>query len=390
MKKYILILTFGLIIISCSQEKKKYIVDPELEPLLISFLEEGEQRGLHFNVKNDGLIMRFANLGGDKIGLCYHVEPLLIEFDSVYWTKIKGKKNEQDLKMSVVYHELGHGLLKRSHENSILPSGDWKTIMCGGEKNGSRNWNVNFYGFRKQYYLDELFNPDTPVPEWALYYPDLSEFKYKTIFEDDFRNNKNKWVIRETPLYKSTIRNREYNLQTKKDKAILSIADLGIDIEKDFLFEADIKMNKTSISTAKIGIVFGEKGSGNTNYFLIDNKKRFYIGNSNYFGWFVECSSDFIKPFAFNTLMVRKVKDMLYFYINGKFVYHNEAYNATGSAFGFQASGRTSLTVEEIRIGIPAQTESVRKFEHIIFEDSLILDKPEYEQLNDSIINDGF
>lgn len=367
----------GLFLGGCHKNKPgKYDIDPEIEPFLNFFLEEAQKRGRTFNLHVDGLIMKFSHLEGGQIGLCHHTVPLLIEFDSIYWKTIQGKKNEYNLKANIVFHELGHGLLKRGHDNSVLPSGDWKTIMCGGEKIDSRNWNVNFYGFREEYYINELFNPETPVPDWALLHPDFKDIKYRTVFEDKFLNNANKWAVKKTPLYKSSIRNKEYQLEALTGKAILSLTKLGIDVKHDFLFEVKLQMKKTENPSAKVGIVFGNNENKNTNYFLIDNKKRFYIGNSQYYGWFAECPSDYIKPLAFNLLSIRKVKNMLYFYINGKFVYQNEITNPEGTSFGFQISGDSFMTVDEVKISMPDNPQKSSYFEQTIYEDSIVEGKP--------------
>lgn len=373
---------------ACNGNKDFYSVAPELQPYLKTFLEEGQKRGHHFDPKKTGLIMKFAHLSGSQIGLCYHREPLLIEIDSAYWQNISGKKNEEELKINLVFHELGHGLLNRTHDNSVLPSGDWKTIMCGGEKVDSRNWNVNFYGFRQKYYIDELFDPRTPVPDWALEQPDFSTLKSKTVFQDDFFDNDNKWVVGDTNLYKSSIYKGEYKFQTKTGRAIMPITNLGIDVRDDFLYEAKIKMIKTDFPEAKFGIVFGTKDNANTNYFLIDNKKGFYIGNSGYFGWFAECISEYIKPMLFNTISVRKIKDRLYFYINGKFVYQNEVVDPEGDYFGFQLSGNSLIAIDQVKICLPLEEKEKTsgKVEHLILEDSIVPGKKERQM---SIVKDS-
>ncbi len=377
MKHFFYIFIFLILLSSC-KNKDFYSIEPEFQPYLNVFLEEGKKRGYEFDFDKSGLIIRFGHLEGSQIGLCHHQTPLLIEIDSTYWQSIKGKKNEKELKANLIFHELGHGVLNRHHDNSVLPSGDWKTIMCGGEKIDSRNWNVNFYSFREKYYIDELFNPQIPVPDWALEHPDFSSIKYKIVFFDDFFNNSNKWATGDKTLYKSFIAKGEYRVQTKTGKAILSISDVGIDINDDFLFEAKLSLIKTEISDAKVGVAFGKKDNSDTNYFLVDNKKKFYIGNSQYYGWFTECVSEYINPMFSNNLAIRKIDKMLYFYINGKFVYQNEIPNPEGSHFGFQLSGKSTIAIDFIKISQPVEEEKTEsKFDQIILEDTIVQGKRE-------------
>jgi hypothetical protein len=65
----------------------------------------------------------------------------------------------------LIFHELGHGLLKRQHDNALLPNtATLKSIMNGL---GSLNLYTKYTPEKRKYYIDELFNENTPVPDWA-------------------------------------------------------------------------------------------------------------------------------------------------------------------------------------------------------------------------------
>src|ERR1035437_9451238 len=83
------------------------------------------------------------------------------------------------MKEDLIFHELGHGLLKRDHLNLTLENGDWKSIMCGGDKVGTRSWNINYKGIRRNYYIDELFDENTPAPDFSsnMFLADSTGFK---------------------------------------------------------------------------------------------------------------------------------------------------------------------------------------------------------------------
>lgn len=75
----------------------------------------------------------------------------------------------------LVFHELGHCLLGRiEHKSDIFPDGSPKSIMfpdnrdlyspCVYAIDDSNNCNKTE---RRKYYIDELFNPNTPKPSWV-------------------------------------------------------------------------------------------------------------------------------------------------------------------------------------------------------------------------------
>ena len=73
----------------------------------------------------------------------------------------------------LIFHELGHCVLGRLHQNDYLPNGDPKSLMiqneldqyaCVYDLSGDNDCNNLF---KREYYLDELFDPTTPTPDWA-------------------------------------------------------------------------------------------------------------------------------------------------------------------------------------------------------------------------------
>ncbi len=76
-------------------------------------------------------------------------------------------------KEALLFHEMGHCFLGRPDNNELLPSGDPKSLMVAGD--------INVYSPcvyqidpepcnnlpRRSYYIDELFDPNTPLPDWG-------------------------------------------------------------------------------------------------------------------------------------------------------------------------------------------------------------------------------
>ncbi len=64
----------------------------------------------------------------------------------------------------LMFHEMGHAILSRNHDNAKLPNGDFKTMMFGGNQFSLYSEDTPE---RRKYYLDELFNSSTPPPSWS-------------------------------------------------------------------------------------------------------------------------------------------------------------------------------------------------------------------------------
>ena len=83
-----------------------------------------------------------------------------------YWIYIDQKRE------ALFFHEFGHCILVRFYSNELLLNGDPKSIMV--EHNVglyttyfNRDSSCQDHSYRRTYYLDELFNEQTPVPQWG-------------------------------------------------------------------------------------------------------------------------------------------------------------------------------------------------------------------------------
>ncbi len=64
-----------------------------------------------------------------------------------------------------MFHELGHMVLDRFHRDDRLPNNSYASLMVS---RGTAGFYVGNAANRRTYYLDELFDEETPVPGWAL------------------------------------------------------------------------------------------------------------------------------------------------------------------------------------------------------------------------------
>ena len=149
-----------------------YRVPPEFQPYVDTFIKEAANRGHSITITN--LIMQYDTTSEDSLcGSCNSVSSnpsiqkiININPNFLCWD------NNVELE-TLIFHELGHCILGRNHTTARLPNGDFKSIMtphnlmlyspCIYPIGGQSCDNY----FKRTYYLDELFNPDTPVPAWG-------------------------------------------------------------------------------------------------------------------------------------------------------------------------------------------------------------------------------
>jgi hypothetical protein len=174
MKKRIL---FFLLIATLSCQKQTleptvYQIDKDLQPYVTSFAEEAKKRGIE--IKYENLIMVFDSSSENLCGKCTKQpsegqRTIKIKKDFLCW---KGVPNQN--KEALVFHELGHCLLGRIHRDDLLPNKADASLMnsnsygpyqpCIYAIGGDESCNKTS---RRSYYIDELFNEKTSIPDWA-------------------------------------------------------------------------------------------------------------------------------------------------------------------------------------------------------------------------------
>ncbi|MEM7658145.1 MAG: hypothetical protein AAF399_18610, partial [Bacteroidota bacterium] len=133
--------------------------DPEIKPYVDRFQKEAQLRGLDFSTELASISYTFEETSFG--GVCYRLENRFIVNRSV-WNDYTDQGKEY-----LVFHELGHCILDRDHENEYLIAGECSSIMKGTEdgKRCRRNLAAEIW---RTYYVDELFDTDTPTPDWYV------------------------------------------------------------------------------------------------------------------------------------------------------------------------------------------------------------------------------
>jgi hypothetical protein len=159
-----------ILLLGCGRENDfVYDVPGEFERYVDRFIQEAKARGKDITidnliVKRDSSLPTLYCAVSNTISQKNDVQKIISINVPYCW------QNDVQLE-ALIFHELGHCVLGRVHDNSLMPKGDPKTMMYPD--------NISVYSpcvyftgscdllYRRPYYIDELFNPLTPVPDWA-------------------------------------------------------------------------------------------------------------------------------------------------------------------------------------------------------------------------------
>ncbi|MBS1575616.1 MAG: hypothetical protein JST09_09970 [Bacteroidetes bacterium] len=170
-------LSLVLFMLGCTKGKNKdfvpgYDVPAEFQPVVSGFIHEAALRGDTLVINN--LIIKYDSSQSNMYcALCNTLssDPGIQKLITVN-PKIKCYENAQEFEV-LFFHELGHCILGRNHDNRLLPNGDPRSIMVEDKRDlyspclypigGSCQDNT----YKRTYYLDELFDENTAIPQWA-------------------------------------------------------------------------------------------------------------------------------------------------------------------------------------------------------------------------------
>lgn len=175
------------------------------------------------------------------------------------------------------------------------------------------------------------------------------------VFYDEFDDNRNRWDLGSMYL-EERIQEGEYYCASLTSFTYVKHRPVTMNQTGNYEIEIRIRFVKGD-DRSVTGLTFGRDVRGNEFGFFFNPtnpRNRFkvskFTGNRpfdfqrwQYFG------SRYSKH-AYNTLMVRKVSDKWYFFINQEKVYEMEAQELFGNSFGFTVGGNTAVEVDNIRV----------------------------------------
>lgn len=148
-----LILLTAILATSCysGMDDDYTYVDPLIRPYFDDFVQQAASRGIEIDTFGAKVAFGPMNKEGRQAYTSHRYRQVIIDSSSYKW------KNYPE---SIVFHELGHLFLRREHDNnrvnynptSIMDSNEIPEYELGRPE-------------LRDYYLDELFNPGTPLPD---------------------------------------------------------------------------------------------------------------------------------------------------------------------------------------------------------------------------------
>ena len=152
-----------ILLLSCQEDAVAPVKEPNpLERYLRDFLAEANKRNIKIDASRLTIKLADSTLYWRGKVVCALGGRNFRPF--VFITDRYGCWQSRDTyyKKELLFHEFGHAFLGRPHDNVQLPNGSKKSIM-NESATGSSFWNED----RLKYYIDELFDPSTPIPDWA-------------------------------------------------------------------------------------------------------------------------------------------------------------------------------------------------------------------------------
>ncbi len=291
MKKQTFYFLFVFLFFSCKKDKFESIISTELSAYIDDFIAEGEKRGVTLSKERleafliaELSLEREDNVCGLGWSNYNNQESQRIEIlnNEFCWENRTDGERE-----NLIFHELGHALLTRDHLNTTFPNGISKSIMCSGTDGFCSNFNVYYDNeVLKGYYLDELFDVNTPEPAFTQ----RTNF-VRRVFEDHFEEGIIDWEefiegdpnIFEVSLdsTENEIRKGAYALKIKVKQSVIDEGNLifvkrfelgAIKECSSLIFKADIRTEGELDGTLSQALSLRERLSDNT-------LNRFYLNS---------------------------------------------------------------------------------------------------------------
>ncbi len=297
MKERIIVFLLILIVVSSCRKEKTQTIPDEFVSFVDGFFEEAFNRNVDLNLSDFNLEIKLEDIQ-DHAGTC-NTRNSVIRIDEETWLNIDDQQKEW-----LIYHELGHCILERSHNNNKASNGECLSFM--NEQMSNPDCSSNLYSVMwRDYYLDELFNDCQELPDW-----------YST--NQEYVDNGN----------------RIYQVDTTVTAT--GFGDLvEFDLNKNFVIEFEF-FNWTEVADF-ISILWGNNNSFSFCKTCIQNNLSISLNQKTiYYNSDVENIGDNSK------LTIKKINDRHLFFFNEQFVHTFEYTEWENNSFG------TIIWAEEI------------------------------------------
>jgi hypothetical protein len=320
MKLNIQIVTTSLFIFFCISCKSDRLTEPSFTNYIERFIGEGKKRGIADDLLKTKVTINFGIVNnGGAASANFLSKTITVDKDS--WN-IELTDEALDLyREQLIFHELGHYILKREHVSDILESSEYASMMLPSPLSGVH---YNYRGKRRAYYIDELFNDKIAQPYWSKTksFKDLISESGRTLaVSEDFDTKTN--MLPDSNIY--SYKNGSLFISTKNIKSRQEVVsqklldEIGkIPASDSYEFEMKIKFTENGG-----GVNVYPNGERKINNLPSDRLSFYYTTNNN----LTITSSDFflsrkvtLFDDKFHIIKIRKWKDDIYCFIDGELI----------------------------------------------------------------------
>ena len=336
---------------SCTLESLLVYEEPEeLDKYLQEFKSAASERGNNLEIPDKLKVKLVDKVEGRNTtkGFCVQDTPMVIRLEKQYW-----KQADATQKKILLFHEFGHCFLNRTHTNEILTNGEWKSLMRGGTLPNNRSYFINFSGLRKDYYWDELFDPETLTPAWATRSQKLKidERLYTDITKlNDPKTLSQDWAKPDSSYANYIIEDSVYTINNFSNQK-LAVTSVVVPVISTSNFIIDSKVGfKLSNAEEGIGLMFGERDS--LEYIAFTPSLGLKLGNLSQFRPYVTIPLNSNSQKEWHKLTIQKKQHELLYFINDELVYHKLAgpFAADSLYVGYYVSPNNTLEISNVEI----------------------------------------
>lgn len=294
---FLLLLFISLSWYSCDEIASPELnIDPEFQPYVDEFVRQASLRGVDVDFEETGMSIQFDALtAANANGICYGVREEVTSDHEIVIHRNNWQEAGPAARERLIFHELGHCYLYRRHTNDTLANGEWKSLLTGPPWPDYKYWRgTNYTNRRKEYYIDELFNPGTPAPEWSFLEED-----YDAVTQEQ-----------KIPL-----------LEMEGNNTVYRSTDLSGDFEIELMFTIPPEVIGNSITLAWGGLsLTSSHRISLSNWDIIIADDLISYGLIKRLEFFFD-GLNFGEP---NKITVRKRGAEYYYFVNEKFIYWSD------------------------------------------------------------------
>ncbi len=170
-------------------------------------------------------------------------------------------------------------------------------------------------------------------------------------FFDEFENNQHGWDLGQSVLQEE-IRDGDFFIATLTSAGYTKRRSVPMNHTGNYEAELRVRYVRGE-GESQMGLTFGRDARGNEYNFLATPQGRFRVievRNGRPFDLIGWQASGALTRYSYNSLMIRKVADRWYFFINEELVGQMPARELFGNDFGISLSGNMAIEVDLLRI----------------------------------------